>query len=480
MAKVILIFLSFILVFLPFADIEISHHSFEELRRFILGLTNPNFTSVSKIQTAILNTFAISFFATVLSSLLGVVLRQLWQFSIVRTIGAYTRVVHELFWVLILIPFFGLTPFCAVVAIIIPYSSMCAKIIYDLEKDLKLDEQINFNQNSLSSFLFFVAPKIKEPFFHFFKYRFECALRVSAIMGFIGIPTIGFYLETSFAEGLYGEAWLLIFIFLGLCFLAKYVFHKNVFLLALALSVFYVFREFYFSLNGFSSFWQNALIPWPVKAYFAGHEDFVSVFSIFVWFKNFFSFKILPGVWTTLVLTQVSLGFCFFWSIFATPFYSKKIGFKVQKINQFVLLVRRNFPVYILATIFLFLFGPSMLPAIIALVIHNSAIITGLTAEELDRESAVSGIKGKWNEYFYYFFPQSIKKLTIYCCFRWEFFIREASILGFLGIKTLGFYADSAFHENKYDDLLLILFFMANLNLLVSKIGQKIQERGLS
>ena len=36
-------------------------------------------------------------------------------------------------------------------------------------------------------------------------YRLECALRASAILGFIGLPTLGFHLETAFREGHYGE-----------------------------------------------------------------------------------------------------------------------------------------------------------------------------------------------------------------------------------------------------------------------------------
>ena len=37
-------------------------------------------------------------------------------------------------------------------------------------------------------------------------YRFECAIRSSAILGFVGLPTIGFHLETTLSEGNYSEA----------------------------------------------------------------------------------------------------------------------------------------------------------------------------------------------------------------------------------------------------------------------------------
>jgi phosphonate transport system permease protein len=38
-------------------------------------------------------------------------------------------------------------------------------------------------------------------------YRFECALRSAAVLGFFGFPTLGFYLAASFENLYYGEVW---------------------------------------------------------------------------------------------------------------------------------------------------------------------------------------------------------------------------------------------------------------------------------
>ena len=47
-------------------------------------------------------------------------------------------------------------------------------------------------------------------------YRFECALRSSTILGFIRLPTLGFYLETAFKQRQHNEAagWLFAFLIL--------------------------------------------------------------------------------------------------------------------------------------------------------------------------------------------------------------------------------------------------------------------------
>ena len=49
-----------------------------------------------------------------------------------------------------------------------------------------------------------------------------------------------------------------------------------------------------------------------------------------------------------------------------------------------ILIILRTTPEYILAYFFLLLWGPSMLPAIFSLFIHNGAILSFLTANNTD------------------------------------------------------------------------------------------------
>ena len=56
------------------------------------------------------------------------------------------------------------------------------------------------------------------------------------------------------------------------------------------------------------------------------------------------------------------------------------LGRPVRGIGHVVLVVLRSTPEYILAFILLQLWGPSMLPAIVALSLHNGAIIGHLVA----------------------------------------------------------------------------------------------------
>ena len=45
-------------------------------------------------------------------------------------------------------------------------------------------------------------------------YRFECALRSAAILGFLGVPTLGVLIKQAFKFGVYGEAWTHLYVLL--------------------------------------------------------------------------------------------------------------------------------------------------------------------------------------------------------------------------------------------------------------------------
>ena len=53
-------------------------------------------------------------------------------------------------------------------------------------------------------------------------YRFECALRSSAVLGFFGFPTLGFHLAASFENLHYGEVWTYLYVLFGLIALADW------------------------------------------------------------------------------------------------------------------------------------------------------------------------------------------------------------------------------------------------------------------
>ncbi|KZD04090.1 PhnE/PtxC family ABC transporter permease [Oceanibaculum pacificum] len=123
------------------------------------------------------------------------------------------------------------------------------------------------------------------------------------------------------------------------------------------------------------------------------------------------------------------------------------------------LVVGRSTPEYMLAYILLQIFGPSMLPAVLALGLHNGAIIAHLLGRQSEglyaalRPDAPHGL----NFYAWEMVPRLYGNFLALCFYRWEIIMRESPIVGLQGVATLGFYIDNAIAEIRADRAIFLL-----------------------
>ena len=115
------------------------------------------------------------------------------------------RSVHELFWALIFLQIFGLHPLTGILAIAIPFSAICEKVYAEIleETDYSPYHALPINSGRVAAFFYARIPLVWQHFKTYTLYRLECGLRTSAVLGFIGLPTLGFYLEGFFKQGMY-------------------------------------------------------------------------------------------------------------------------------------------------------------------------------------------------------------------------------------------------------------------------------------
>lgn len=131
-------------------------------------------------------------------------------YGAVRLWIALMRSVHELLWAVLFLAAFGLNHLSAVFAIAIPYSGTLAKVFSEMVDEAPRDaaEALRGSGASpLQVFLFGLLPRALPDMGAYAFYRFECALRSSAVLGFFGFPTLGYYIATSFENLHYGEVW---------------------------------------------------------------------------------------------------------------------------------------------------------------------------------------------------------------------------------------------------------------------------------
>jgi len=128
----------------------------------------------------------------------------------VRILITLMRSIHELIWAILFLAALGHEPITACVAIALPFTGTLAKVFSEI-----IDEQSPEARNQLTAsgaspiqaFFASLFPQALPDMATYTLYRFECALRSSAVLGFIGIETIGLSIRRSFENNFYNELW---------------------------------------------------------------------------------------------------------------------------------------------------------------------------------------------------------------------------------------------------------------------------------
>jgi phosphonate transport system permease protein len=127
-----------------------------------------------------------------------------------RVLIAFMRSIHELLWAMLLLSAFGLSHASAVIAIAIPYAGTLAKVFSELIDEAPRDAAGALRAAGGSPAQIFcigLLPRTLPDMGAYAFYRFECAMRSSAILGFFGFPTLGYYIALSFENLYYREVW---------------------------------------------------------------------------------------------------------------------------------------------------------------------------------------------------------------------------------------------------------------------------------
>ena len=456
-------------VSLFWADIEVTTlEPWGELEKFFFALFSPQWLNITDIFDALLQTLSFALLGVAGGSIIGFLLALIFHWRWVRVLCALVRAVHELFWALIFLQIFGLHPLTGILAIGLPYAATFAKIYAEIleEGDKSALQAINHNSTYISVFFYARLPDLWEHFKTYTLYRFECGMRSSTILGFVGLPTLGYTLSSAFMEGQYSQVWGLLFIFYLLIATMRYWVKPMLLPIYLVIAPFLITNDSHISFDNIRRFFTEDIIPAPIR----NGETGVALWH---WFIDLFTSQALPGIINTLVLTQIALIVTGILALLAFPIISphffKKSG---RGIGHIILVIIRSTPEYILAFILLILWGPSMLPAIIALALHNAAIIghlIGRYSREIQLSlNAAQGI----NRYFYELIPRLYGQFLAFLFYRWEIILRESAILGILGIATLGFYIDSAIQELQLDKAMILILLTALLNVAVDALSR--------
>jgi phosphonate transport system permease protein len=228
-------------------------------------------------------------------------------------------------------------------------------------------------------------------------------------------------------------------------------------------------------LSNLARFVGHDLVPSPLRGHDLADPGTWSAFG--AWLLRILAEQVAPGVFHTLVLSQIALVATAILALVAFPAVSRRFaGRSGQALGRIWLVVVRSTPEYMLAYVLLQLLGPSMLPAILALSLHNGGIVgylMGRHADALDyRPDAPKGL----NLYAFETVPRLYGQFLAYMLYRWEIIVRESAIFGILGVATLGYHVDAAISELRLDAALVLILALVLLSAAVDALSRRLRR----
>jgi phosphonate transport system permease protein len=152
--------------------------------------------------------------------------------QIVRWKLVLLRSVPELVWALLFVRLVGLGPTAGVFAIALTYAGMLGKVyaeILEANDAHATDSLLRNGSSRLTAFLYGALPNAAPELISYTIYRWECAIRGSVVMGFVGAGGLGQRMDESMKmlSGAEVSTMLIVFVLLvGIADLASKLFRK--------------------------------------------------------------------------------------------------------------------------------------------------------------------------------------------------------------------------------------------------------------
>jgi phosphonate transport system permease protein len=141
----------------------------------------------------------------------------------VRVLLIFMRSIPEIVWALLFVRAIGLGPAAGVLAIAINYAGMLGKVYFEIFEagDVRPARAIlESGGGRASAFLYGILPVSLHELVSYSVYRWECAIRASVVMGFVGAGGLGQQMELSMRMLAGGEVSTMLVAFLLLVLIA--------------------------------------------------------------------------------------------------------------------------------------------------------------------------------------------------------------------------------------------------------------------
>ncbi|MFC5301894.1 phosphonate ABC transporter, permease protein PhnE [Azospira restricta] len=373
-----------------------------------------------------------------------------------RALLTVLRGIPELVWALLFVRVFGLGPAAGVLALALTYGGMLAKVyseILEAGEARPARALLEAGAGRLQALCYGLLPGAAPELTSYTVYRWECAVRASVVMGFVGAGGLGQLMDQAMKMLNGGEAATILLVFLALvlaadalsAFLRRQVAaagtrgavagvggRGGAFVAALlpAVAASFVFLD----LGLGALFTRDALVQ-------AG--DFLRAFFPPAFAAPWLA-RVAWGALETLAIsalgTLLAAAAGFLLALPAAGRYGRPAGAAAR----FLLNALRSVPELVWATLTALAVGLGPFAGVLALALHTGGVLGRLFAEALQnapptpRDALLAAGARPTAAFLYGTLPEVAPQLLAYTLYRWEMNIRMAAILGFVGAGGLG------------------------------------------
>jgi phosphonate transport system permease protein len=393
---------------------------------------------------------------------------------VTRSLLTILRGIPELVWALVFVRIFGLGPAAGVLALGLTYGGMLAKVYAEILESVDAAPARALCHNGAGrplAILYGLIPQASKELASYTVYRWECAIRASVVMGFVGAGGLGQLMDQAMKMLNGGEAATILLAFMVLVFSADglsgwlrraletppanralpFGWRSTVFGLAVVVSIVASFNYLEIGLKSLLTVEAAKSIGEFVAGFFPPDlsADWLA--------------KVGKGIWETLAISVVgTLLAAIAGLLLALPKWRAPFSFLLNTL--------RSVPELVWATITALAVGLGPFAGALALAVHTTGVLGRLYAEALDNAPPAPGqalrLAGGPGGFAFLYgtLPGAAPQLVAYTLYRWEMNIRMAAILGFVGAGGLGqllYFELSLFHHAQASTVIIAMLLLS-------------------
>jgi len=363
------------------------------------------------------------------------------------------RSVPEVVWALLLVRAVGLGATAGVLAIAITYAGMLGKVyaeIFESTDARPARALLLAGSSRLSAFFYGVLPSASAEMISYTVYRWECAIRASVVMGFVGAGGLGQQLDLSLRMFAGAEVASMLLTFLLLVLLADQLSR--------------LLRARFAAITPraggtvFNALLLMALCMAVASAFVGVKLNWAELFSregaaqMTHYLRDFLPpdlsaphwQAIARGTFETLAMSAAGTLLAAVLGLLLALPAAGRFGVLAQPLARFVLNALRAVPELVWASLMVLAAGLGPNAGALALALHTGGVLGRLFAEALENlprepsEALRLAGAGRIAAFCYGALPWLWPQLLAYTLYRWENNIRMASVLGVVGAGGLG------------------------------------------